>query len=126
MRSSQRMGLEDCGRTPYRRLSGGQKQRLGLAMAVVGRPELLFVDEPTAGMDPHARRTTWELLRELREAGVTVVLTTHHMDEAERLADVVHIVDRGRAVASGTPAELTADGRSLEDVFLDLTSRAGA
>ena len=121
-----RLGLEECGRTPYRRLSGGQKQKLGLALAVVGRPELLFVDEPTAGMDPHARRTTWDLLRELRAAGVTVVLTTHHMDEAERLADVVHIVDRGRLVASGTPTELTADGRSLEDVFLALTSRAGA
>jgi ABC-2 type transport system ATP-binding protein len=121
-----RLGLAECGRTPYRRLSGGQKQRLGLALAVVGRPELVFVDEPTAGMDPHARRTTWELLRELRSAGVTVVLTTHHMDEAERLADVVHIVDRGRLVGSGTPTELTADGRSLEDVFLDLTTRAGA
>ena len=121
-----RMGLEDCGRTTYRRLSGGQKQRLGLALAVIGRPELLFVDEPTAGMDPHARRTTWDLLRELRESGVTVVLTTHPLDEAEKLADVVHIVDRGRAVASGTPAELTADGRSLEDVFLDVTARAEA
>jgi ABC-2 type transport system ATP-binding protein len=121
-----RLGLEECGRTPYRRLSGGQKQRLALAMAIVGRPELVFVDEPTAGMDPHARRTTWELLRELRSAGVTVVLTTHHMDEAERLADVVHILDRGRLVASGTPAELTADGRTLEDVFLALTTRSGA
>jgi ABC-2 type transport system ATP-binding protein len=121
-----RLGLAECGRTPYRRLSGGQKQRLGLALAVVGRPELVFVDEPTAGMDPHARRTTWDLLRELRAAGVTVVLTTHHMDEAERLADVVHIVDRGLLVGSGTPSELTADGRSLEDVFLDLTTRAGA
>ena len=122
---AQRLGLEECGRTPYRRLSGGQKQRLALAMAVVGRPELVFVDEPTAGMDPHARRTTWDLLRELRGAGVTVVLTTHHMDEAERLADVVHILDRGRLVASGTPAELTADGRTLEDVFLALTTRSG-
>ncbi|GAA2118601.1 hypothetical protein GCM10009843_10650 [Nocardioides bigeumensis] len=120
-----RLGLEDCGRTPYRRLSGGQKQRLGLALAIVGRPELVFVDEPTAGMDPHARRTTWDLLRELRAAGVTVVLTTHHMDEAERLADVVHIVDRGRVVASGSPADLTADGRTLEDVFLDVTTRSG-
>jgi ABC-2 type transport system ATP-binding protein len=123
---TERLGLEDCGRTPYRRLSGGQRQRLGLALALVGRPELVFVDEPTAGMDPHARRTTWDLLRELRTAGVTVVLTTHHMDEAERLADVVHIVDRGRLVASGTPAALTADGRNLEDVFLDLTSRGTA
>lgn len=102
-----RLGLHDCGRTPYRRLSGGQQQRLGLAMALIGRPELVFVDEPTAGMDPHARRTTWELLSELREDGVTVVLTTHHMDEAERLADQVHIIDRGRLIATGSPAELT-------------------
>ncbi|HET8604236.1 MAG TPA: ABC transporter ATP-binding protein [Marmoricola sp.] len=104
---AERLGLGDCGRTPYRRLSGGQQQRLGLAMAVVGRPELVFVDEPTAGMDPQARRTTWELLQELRESGVTVVLTTHFMDEAERLADRIHIIDHGRMIASGTPLELT-------------------
>ena len=105
-----RIGLGDCGRTPYRRLSGGQQQRLGLAMALVGRPELVFVDEPTAGMDPQARRTTWELLEELRADGVTVVLTTHYMDEAERLADQLHIIDHGRLVASGTPLELTRGG----------------
>jgi ABC-2 type transport system ATP-binding protein len=107
---SELLGLGECGRTPYRRLSGGQQQRLGLAMAIVGRPEIAFVDEPTAGMDPAARRTTWELLRELRGAGVTVVLTTHHMDEAERLADRIHIIDRGRLIASGTPLELTRGG----------------
>ena len=109
---SERLGLADCGRTPYRRLSGGQQQRLGLAIALVGRPELVFVDEPTAGMDPQARRTTWELLEEIRTDGVTVVLTTHHMDEAEHLADRIHIIDRGTVIASGTPAELTRDGRS--------------
>jgi ABC-2 type transport system ATP-binding protein len=107
---SDRLGLADCGRTPYRRLSGGQQQRLGLAMALVGRPELVFVDEPTAGMDPQARRTTWGLLGELREDGVTVVLTTHYMEEAERLADQVHIVDHGRLIASGTPLQLTRGG----------------
>ena len=106
-----RLGLDGCGRTPYRRLSGGQQQRLGLAMAVVGRPELVFVDEPTAGMDPQARRTTWELLEELRADGVTIVLTTHYMHEAERLADQVHVIDRGRLIASGTPFELTRGGR---------------
>jgi ABC-2 type transport system ATP-binding protein len=105
-----RLGLESCGRTPYRRLSGGQQQRLSLAMAVVGRPELVFVDEPTAGMDPQARRTTWELLEELRADGVTIVLTTHYMEEAERLADRVHVIDRGRLIASGTPSELTRAG----------------
>ncbi len=106
----ERLGLDDCGRTPYRRLSGGQQQRLGLAMALVGRPELVFVDEPTAGLDPAVRRTVWELLEELRTDGVTVVLTTHYMEEAERLADRVHIVDKGSLVASGTPLELTRGG----------------
>ncbi len=79
-------------------------------MALIGRPEVVFVDEPTAGMDPQARRTTWELLGELRSDGVTVVLTTHYMDEAERLADRIHIIDRGRLVASGSPVELTRGG----------------
>ncbi len=106
-----RLGLGECGKTPYRRLSGGQQQRLGLAMALVGRPELVFVDEPTAGMDPAVRRTVWELLEELRTDGVTVVLTTHYMDEAERLADRVHILDKGNLVASGSPLELTRGGR---------------
>ena len=105
-----RLGLGDCGRTAYRRLSGGQQQRLGLAMAIVGRPELVFVDEPTAGLDPAVRRDVWELLEELRTDGVTVVLTTHYMDEAERLADRVHIVDKGSLVASGSPLELTRGG----------------
>lgn len=109
---AERLGLGDCGRTPYRRLSGGQQQRLKLAMAIVGRPELVFVDEPTAGMDPAGRRTTWALLEELRGDGVTVVLTTHQMDEAERLADQIHIIDRGRLIATGSPLELTRGGTS--------------
>ncbi len=103
----ERLGLGSCGRTAYRRLSGGQQQRLSLAMAVVGRPELLFVDEPTAGMDPQARRDTWELLQELQDDGVTTVLTTHYLEEAERLADQVHIIDHGRLIASGSPFDLT-------------------
>ncbi len=106
----ERLGLDECGRTPYRRLSGGQQQRLGLALALVGRPEVVFVDEPTAGMDPAIRRATWELLAELRADGVTVVLTTHYLEEAERLADRVHIIDRGRLLASGSPLELTRGG----------------
>ena len=107
-----RLGLDQCGRTPFRRLSGGQQQRLGLAMAVVGRPEIVFVDEPTAGMDPQVRRETWSLLEELRDSGVTVVLTTHYLEEAERLSDVVHIIDKGRIVTSGTPHEITGRGRA--------------
>ena len=106
----ERLGLGSCGRTAYRRLSGGQQQRLGLAMAVVGRPELVFLDEPTAGLDPQSRRATWDLLAELRDSGVTVVLTTHFMDEAEALSDLVHIVDAGRVIASGSPAELAESG----------------
>ncbi|MFC5722502.1 ABC transporter ATP-binding protein [Streptomyces gamaensis] len=107
---TERLGLGSCGRTPYRRLSGGQQQRLALAMAVVGRPELVFLDEPTAGLDPQARRATWDLVRELRADGVTVVLTTHYMDEAEALADDVAIVDGGRVIAQGGPDELCRGG----------------
>ncbi|GAA2408484.1 ABC transporter ATP-binding protein [Streptomyces glaucosporus] len=105
-----RLGLEGCGRTPYRRLSGGQQQRLALAMAVVGRPELVFLDEPTAGLDPQARRAAWDLVRELRADGVTVVLSTHFMDEAEELADDVAIIDDGRVIARGSPEELCRGG----------------
>jgi ABC-2 type transport system ATP-binding protein len=122
----ERLSLDECGSTPYRRLSGGQQQRLGLAMALVGRPELVFVDEPTAGMDPGARRTTWELLRELRESGVTVVLTTHYLEEAERLADQVHIIDRGRLVASGTPEELTRGSSATVRLVVDRELGAAA
>ncbi len=122
-----RLGLLPVARTPWRRLSGGEQQRLSLAMAVVGRPELVFLDEPTAGLDPHARRDTWELLEALRRDGLTVVLTTHQMDEAERLADSVVIVDSGRVVAAGTPAQLTRGGADRQLRFrapaaLDLTT----
>ncbi|UGY90718.1 ABC transporter ATP-binding protein [Streptomyces gobiensis] len=106
----ERLGLGGCGRTSYRRLSGGQQQRLSLAMAIVGRPELVFLDEPTAGLDPQARRATWDLVRELRTDGVTTVLTTHFMDEAEELADDVAIIDAGRVIAQGGPEELCRGG----------------
>jgi len=108
----ERLGLVDVERTSWRRLSGGQQQRLSLAMAIVGRPELVFLDEPTAGLDPQARRATWELVEALRADGVSVVLTTHLLDEAERLADDVVIVDAGRVVAAGTVVELTTVGAS--------------
>jgi ABC-2 type transport system ATP-binding protein len=105
-----RLGLDEVAGTQVRRLSGGQKQRLSLALALVGRPELVFLDEPTAGMDPQARRSTWELINALRADGVTVVLTTHFLDEAEQLADSVVLIDAGVIVAAGTPAELTRAG----------------
>jgi ABC-2 type transport system ATP-binding protein len=100
------VGLADRARTLYRRLSGGEKQRLSLAMALVGRPELVFLDEPTAGLDPGGRRATWQTIERLNEDGVTILLTTHFMDEAEHLADRVGIIHRGRLVAEGPPAEL--------------------
>jgi len=104
------LGLTDAARTTYRRLSGGQQQRLALACALVGRPELVFLDEPTAGLDAQARLVVWELIDALRRDGVTVVLTTHQLKEAEELADRLVIIDHGVAVAAGTPAELMRSG----------------
>jgi ABC-2 type transport system ATP-binding protein len=104
----ERLGLRKVEKTRFRRLSGGEQQRLSLAVALVGRPELVFLDEPTAGMDTEARHTTWRLIEELRGDGVSVLLTTHLLDEAERLADDVVIMRAGRVAATGTPAELTA------------------
>lgn len=111
------LGLTDHAKTSYRRLSGGQQQRLSLAIAVMGRPELVFLDEPTAGLDAQSRLAVWDLVHALRRDGAAVLLTTHLMDEAAALADDVVIVDHGRRVASGTPAELqragTAEGVTL-------------
>ncbi|HVT70037.1 MAG TPA: ABC transporter ATP-binding protein [Trebonia sp.] len=107
------VGLTDHRKTPYKRLSGGQQQRLSLAAAVLGRPDLVFLDEPTAGMDPQARHATWDLVAALRRDGVSVILTTHFMEEAERLADHVVIIDHGTAVADGTPAQLTGSAGQL-------------
>ena len=100
------VGLTGQATTLHRRLSGGEKQRLSLAMALVHSPELVFLDEPTAGMDPVARRATWEIIERLKADGVTILLTTHFMDEAERLADRVGIINHGRMVAEGSPTEL--------------------
>jgi len=98
--------LHEVAKTRFRQLSGGQKQRLSLGLALVGRPSLVFLDEPTAAMDPQGRRNTWGVIRSLRDRGTTVLLTTHFMDEAEQLANRVAIVDRGRLVALDSPARL--------------------
>ncbi len=103
-----RVGLEEKETAWVKSLSGGQKQRLAVACALVGEPELLCLDEPTTGLDPQSRRQIWEIIRRFRQTGRTVLLTTHYMDEAERLCDRVAIVDAGRVIALGTPAELIA------------------
>ena len=102
--------LGNAATTRYRRLSGGEKQRLGLALALLGRPELLVLDEPTAGMDPAAKQAARERIAALRDAGTTILLTTHELGDVEKLADRVAVLDRGRLVALGTPAELTGAG----------------
>src|SRR5439155_21316958 len=109
------VGLQDVARTAWRRLSGGEQQRLSLALALVGRPAVAFLDEPTAGVDPAGRLSIRRVIANLRDDGVCVVLTTHDLEEAERLADRLVIVDRGRIVADGTPTELmrAAGGRDI-------------
>lgn len=104
----ERVSLAEKADTWIKKLSGGQKQRLAVAVALVGDPELLFLDEPTTGLDPHSRRQLWDILAECRRQGRTTILTTHYMDEAERLCDRVAIVDHGRVIAQGSPRELIA------------------
>jgi ABC-2 type transport system ATP-binding protein len=112
---------------PYRKLSGGQKQRLSIALALVGRPKIAVFDELTTGLDPNARRVTWKLIESVRDRGVTVVLVSHFMEEAERLCDRVAVIDSGRVIALDTPADLVAragsGSRNLDDAFLALTGR---
>jgi len=127
----ERLGLRDFAGTTIRRLSGGQRQRLALAIAIVGRPALVFLDEPSAGMDPQSRLAVWELVRELRDEGVAVVLTTHLMDEAESLADHVVVLDHGKVIAEGGVRDLVAaaDDRTLRfeaPPALDLASLGAA
>lgn len=104
----ERLGIGTFANTPIRRLSGGQKQRVALAAALVGNPEVLFLDEPSAGLDPQSRSVVFELIQELRGEGLGIILTTHLMDDAQRLADYVFIIDAGRTVLHGTVPELTA------------------
>ncbi|GAA3230587.1 ABC transporter ATP-binding protein [Nonomuraea helvata] len=121
-------GLADRRRSSFSSLSGGWKQRLFIALALVGDPEVVFLDELTTGLDPSARRTTWGLIRDIRDRGVTVVLVTHFMDEARTLCDRMAIIDQGRVITQGTPDELIAQGGtdSLEDAYFALTGGQAA
>ena len=114
------VGLAAVARTRFRRLSGGERQRLGLALALVGRPEVVILDEPTAGMDPEARAATRAIVADLRASGVAILLTSHDLGDVERMADRVAILGAGRILASGTPAELAAGSRPRLRFRLDL------
>ncbi len=122
--------LEDSKNTIFENLSGGQKQKVGLALALVNSPELLFLDEPTTGLDPQARRTMWAVIRSLKREGRSILLTTHYLEEAQLLADEVAIMNKGKIIAAGSPEELInkyGSGKrqvmvsdTLEDVFVKL------
>lgn len=113
----ERVGLEGQRRTTWRNLSGGEQQRLSLALALIGRPKIAFLDEPTAGIDPTGRQLIRQIVAGLRDDGITVLLTTHDLDEAEKLADHVVIIDRGRVLAEGTPSQLMSAGQTDEIRF---------
>jgi ABC-2 type transport system ATP-binding protein len=128
------VGLQDRIKSKYKELSGGQKQRFSIATTLINKPEIVFLDEPTTGLDPQARRNLWELIRQIRSNGTTVVITTHYMDEAEELCDRVAIIEKGKIISLDTPSNLIdnllASGfkrkeqiknANLEDVFLSLT-----
>lgn len=130
------VGLEDKAKTYPEKLSGGQRQRFSIATALVHNPKVFFLDEPTTGLDPQARRNLWDLIRKVRDKGVTVIMTTHYMDEAELLCDRVAIMDNGKIVAIDTPKNLIknllkkgftkkqhVEQANLEDVFIDLTGK---
>lgn len=130
------VGLEDKAKAKYKELSGGQKQRFSISTTLINHPKIVFLDEPTTGLDPQARRNLWDLIRQIRERGTTVVITTHYMDEAEQLCDRVGVVEEGKIIAMDTPDglidKLVASGferkkevkkANLEDVFLHLTGQ---
>lgn len=115
------LGLSDKRGTRYKALSGGQKQRLSIALALVGNPRMAILDELTTGLDPQARRETWSLIERVRDAGVTILLVTHFMDEAERLCDRIAVIDRGRVAAVDTPAGLVEQASAVQQVRFRLT-----
>ncbi len=119
---AERLGIDRFAGTTIRRCSGGQKQRVALAAALVGAPEVVFLDEPTAGLDPHGRLEVYDLLREVREAGTSVVVTTHSFEEAQALADHLVVLSEGRTVAEGAPVQVVGDS-TLETVYFELTRK---
>ena len=132
----QLVNLEDKAKNKYKELSGGQKQRFSIATTLINQPKIIFLDEPTTGLDPQARRNLWDLIKDIRSKGTTVIITTHYMDEAEQLCDRVAIMDEGKIIALNTPDklidELVATGferpkvtksANLEDVFINLTGK---
>jgi ABC-2 type transport system ATP-binding protein len=137
MRVLSEVGLTEKANTQVKKLSGGQKQRFSIASALVNKPKVLFLDEPTTGLDPQARRHLWDLIRMINKKGMTVVITTHYMDEAEELCDRVAVVDRGQIIDMDSPQNLikkllgkgfkkkkVVQEANLEDVFLDLTGKS--
>ena len=136
MEMLERVGLEEKANAKYKELSGGQKQRFSICTTLINIPKIVFLDEPTTGLDPHARRNLWELIRQVRDQGTTVVITTHYMDEAENLCDRVGVIEKGKIIAMDSPEnlidKLVATGferekqvkkANLEDVFLSLTGQ---
>ncbi len=131
-----KVNLAEKAKSKYKELSGGQKQRFSIATTLINAPKIIFLDEPTTGLDPQARRNLWDLIREIRNSGTTVIITTHYMDEAEQLCDRIAIIDEGKIIKLNTPDgmidELIASGfekprpakaANLEDVFIHLTGK---
>jgi ABC-2 type transport system ATP-binding protein len=132
-----KVNLRDKAKAKYKELSGGQKQRFSIATTLINRPKIIFLDEPTTGLDPQARRNLWDLVKNIRKQGTTVIITTHYMDEAEYLCDRVAIIESGKIVALATPDKLIDDlvasgferpkqvkKANLEDVFIHLTGHS--
>lgn len=131
------VNLKDKAKSKFKEMSGGQKQRFSVATTLINNPRIIFLDEPTTGLDPQARRSLWELIRQIRDRGTTVIITTHYMDEAEYLCDRIAIIDQGQIIALDTPDKMIDDlvargfekpkevkQANLEDVFIDLTGHS--
>jgi ABC-2 type transport system ATP-binding protein len=131
-----KVNLADKAKSKSKELSGGQKQRFSIATTLINQPRIIFLDEPTTGLDPQARRNLWELIREIRNAGATVIITTHYMDEAEQLCDRIAIMDEGKIIKMDSPDKMIDDlvatgferpkqvkAANLEDVFIHLTGK---